>query len=285
MRKVTLLESTLVITLALLALFVFWLPGRPQMLVYPLIRHAAQAKQDYQTRDMEACETSHFIIKYSRPDADVVQLVAKAAEKAYQPVTAALDYSPPGKTLIIIYPNKKAMNKVFGWSGSQSAMGVYWGGVIQILSPHDWLKDMTAQEFIHSGPIVHEFTHLVFDYRTNGNYPRWFTEGLAQYVEYRVNGYEWRTASNSLAGNMYSMAELDDNFDTLPDQSLAYRESLAAVRYIAAEYGEAKLRQLIGDLESGRTLKQAVNHTLGMSYGDYGAAWKKWAAVNMGAGM
>jgi len=281
MPKVTLLESTIVVALAFTALLIFQFPSRPQMLVYPLIRQLAQARQDYQTRNMEFCETPHFIIKYSEPDADVVELVAKAAEKAYQPVTRALDYSPPPKTIIVIYPNKQAMNKVFGWSGSQSAMGVYWGGVIQVLSPHDWLKNMTAAEFIHSGPIVHEFTHLVFDYRTDGNYPRWFTEGLAQYVEYQVNGYEWRTASNSLTGNLYSMSELDDNFDRLPDQSLAYRESLAAVRYIATEYGEDKLRQLLGDLESGRNIKQAVGHTLGMDYRDYAKAWQKWAAANM----
>lgn len=283
MRSMLILESTLLAVVALAAFFFFFQPIRPQMWLYPLVRQTAQAKLSYETRDLDTCETAHFTVRYDRKDADVVQMVAEAAEKAYQPVTQALGFSPSGKTLIVIYPNRNELNKAFGWSGDQSAMGVYWGGVIQVLSPHAWLKDTSPEEFIRSGPMVHEYTHLVFDHMTEGNYPRWFTEGLAQYVEYKVNHYEWRSASNSLTGDkLYSMEDLDSQFDALPDQSLAYRESLAAVRYIADVYGDAKLRQVIGALQGGKSLQQAITASLGMDYGAYEAAWRQWAAVSMG---
>jgi hypothetical protein len=284
MRKMMLLESTLLITLALAGLLFIKLPARPQMWLYPLLRQAAEVKLDYQTRNMAVYETPHFIIRYEQQDADVVEMVAKAAEKAYEPVTATLGYSPAGKTHIYMYPNKRELNQAFGWSGDTSAMGVYWGGVIQVLSPHGWLKEATPEEFVRSGPMVHEFTHLVFDYMTKGNYPRWFTEGLAQYVEYRVNNYEWHTATNSLNGKLYSMAELDVNFDGVSDQSLAYRESFAAVRYIAEVYGDAKLHQVISALQAGQSMQRAITSTLGIDYGAYEAAWKQWAATNMDAG-
>ena len=87
-------------------------------------------------------------------------MVAQAAEKAYEPVTQTLGYAPGAKTLICMYPNKRQLNQAFGWSGDQSAMGVYWGGVIQVLSPHVWLKDASADDFIRSGPMVHEFTQF-----------------------------------------------------------------------------------------------------------------------------
>jgi hypothetical protein len=239
MRKMMILGSMLLVGAVLSAGLFLLLPNRPQMWLYPLVRQTAQAKMNYESRNLAVYETEHFTIKYDRQDADVVQMVAQAAEKAYPPVTQALGYSPGGKTLILIYPNRQELNQAFGWSGDQSAMGVYWGGVIQILSPHVWLRDTSPEEFIQTGPMVHEFTHLVFDHMTEGNYPRWFTEGQAQYVEYRVNNYEWRSPSNSLGGKLYTMAELDANFDALPDQSLAYRESLAAVRYIAEVYGDS----------------------------------------------
>jgi hypothetical protein len=130
--------------------------------------------------------------------------------------------------------------------------------------------------------MVHEFTHLVFDHMTRGNYPRWFTEGLAQYVEYKVNHYEWRTSSNSLSNNEYNMTQLDNDFDELPNQSLAYRESLAAVRYIAEVHGEEKLCQVIEALAVGRDIRQAITGAVDMDYTGYEASWKSWAETNMG---
>ncbi|MDR3588079.1 MAG: peptidase MA family metallohydrolase [Negativicutes bacterium] len=281
MRKMVIWGSALLAGAVLATAVLLLWPGRAQMWLYPLVRQTAQAKMNYETRSLTVYETAHFTVKYDRQDADVVQMVAQAAEKAYQPVTDALGYSPAGKTLILMYPNRQELNQAFGWSGDQSAMGVYWGGVIQILSPHVWLKDTSPEEFIRTGPMVHEFTHLVFDHMTEGNYPRWFTEGLAQYVEYKVNDYEWRSPSNSLGGKLYTMAELDANFDALPDQSLAYRESLAAVRYIAEVYGDGKLRQVIGALQAGKNLQAAIGDSLGLDYDAFAADWEKWAAATM----
>ncbi|MDR3566279.1 MAG: peptidase MA family metallohydrolase [Negativicutes bacterium] len=281
MHKVTILDGALIAVLLLAILVLFQMPVRLQLWLYPVVRQATEIKLNYETRSLAVYETRHFTIKYGPKDADVVAMVAEAAEKAYQPVTEELDYAPTGKTLIVLYPSRRELNQAFGWSGDQSVMGAYWGGVIQVLSPHEWLQQTSPEEFIRSGPMVHEFTHLVFDHMTGGNYPRWFTEGLAQYVEYRVNHYEWRSPTNSMAGQLYTMAELDANFDALTDQSLAYRESLAAVRYIAEVYGEGKLQQVMSALAAGKNMQQAITASLGTDYGDYEAAWQKWAAANM----
>ncbi|MDF2633911.1 MAG: hypothetical protein K0R78_785 [Pelosinus sp.] len=285
MRKVAMGETgTLIVVIGLIGilLLVFMMPSRTRLWLYPLVRQAVQIKVNYETSHMAIYETEHFIVKYTPADADVVSMIGQAAEAAYQPVIETLQYAPPGKTLILIHPNKSELRQAFGWSGNESAMGVYWGGTIQLLSPHVWLNDgATVEKFIHSGPMVHEYTHLVFDYITNGNYPRWFTEGLAQYVEYRVNHYEWITTSNTLDGNMHSMVELDGQFDDLPNQSLAYRESLAAVRYIAEVYGEDKLLGVIMSLKTGNSLEKAISKNLGLDYTAFESAWQQWASMHM----
>lgn len=285
MRRVVIGDNAALLTvlgLACILLLAFMAPSRTRQWIYPLVRQAVQIKVNYETRDMAAYETEHFIIKYTEADADMVSMIGQAAEAAYQPVTGALQYVPKGKTLILIHPNKNELRQAFGWSGNESAMGVYWGGTIQLLSPHVWLNGGDSiEEFIHSGPMVHEYTHLVFDYMTNGNYPRWFTEGLAQYVEYRVNHYEWITAGNRLDSNMYTMEQLDKQFDDLPNQALAYRESLAAVRYIAEVYGEDKLLEVITDLKSGDSLEKAINKSIGLDYADFEHAWQQWAMTQM----
>lgn len=282
MRKMLIIESAVLAVCALAAILALGML-QPRLWLYPAVRGATQAKLNYETREMLVRETAHFRIKYTARDEANVAMVAEAAEKAYGPVTTALGFAPGGKQLIIIYPDRSQLNQAFGWSGDQSAMGVYWGGAIQVLSPEAWLNQASAEEFIRCGPMVHEYTHLVFDHVTNGNYPRWFTEGLAQYAEYRINGYEWRTATNSLGDRMYTQAELDRDFDALPDQSLAYRESLAAVRYIAEVHGESGLQAVIAGLKAGRRMEAAVKAATGLDYAGYEAAWRSWAAEHMAA--
>ncbi|SDE94630.1 peptidase MA family metallohydrolase [Sporomusa acidovorans] len=272
----------LIIGLALICLIVSMVPIRPQMWLYPLVRQAVVLKINFQTRDMLARETPHFFIRYTERDADSVDMVATAAEAAYEPVTATLNYAPEKKTLILIYPDRQAMKGAYGWVGESNAMGFYWGGVIQILSPKAWMKNsQSVEEFITTGPLAHEYTHLVLDHLARGNYTRWFTEGLAQYVEYKVNGYEWLTAENGLSGGGYSFKELDHDFDGLPNQALAYRQSLAAVRYIAEVQGDAKLTQVLAFLKSGVPVNKAIERSLGMDYASYETMVNLWAQNNM----
>jgi hypothetical protein len=285
MRKVAMGETgTLIVVIGLISilLLAFIMPSRTRLWLYPLVRQAVQIKVNYETSYMASYETEHFIVKYTPIDADMVSMIGQAAEAAYQPVIETLQYAPPGKTLILIHPNKSELRQAFGWSGNESAMGVYWGGTIQLLSPHVWLNDgESVEEFIHTGPMVHEYTHLVFDYITNGNYPRWFTEGLAQYVEYRVNHYEWITTVNALDDKMYTMTELEEKFDELPNQSLAYRQSLAAVRYIAEVYGEEKLLGVVTSLKTGNSLEKAISKNLGLDYTAFEHSWQQWAILHM----
>ena len=271
-----------IVGLILVCLLLSMIPIRPQMWLYPLVREVAVMKIEYQTRSMLTKETPHFIIRYTDSDADIVDMVAEASEAAYRPVTAAFNYEPSGKTLILVYSDRQAMKQAYGWSGDASAMGFYWGGIIQILSPKAWMRNnLSVDEFIRTGPLAHEFTHLVFDHLTRGNYSRWFTEGLAQYMEYRVNGYEWVTADNRLTGKLYTPEELDQNFDGLSNQSLAYRQSLAAVRYFAEVQGDANLNQVLLFLKAGERTDRAIEKTLGMDYATFMSLVNLWAQGNM----
>lgn len=285
MRTIIIEDTNVVLVicgLVVLMMLFSTMPSRPQMWIYPLVRYGAQIKVDVETRHMAVYETEHFRIKYTQADVDTIPMIAEAAEAAYAPVIQEFNYAPQGKTLILVQPNKNELRQAFGWSENESAMGVYWGGAIQLLSPHVWLSGGdSVEEFIHSGPMVHEYTHLVFDYMTNGNYPRWFTEGLAQYVEYHVNDYEWQTKTNALDGKLYTMAELERDFDNLPNQSLAYRQSLAAVRYISQVYGDDALRDIIIELKKGRSLEKAIQSRIGLDYPAFETSWQAWAVKNM----
>jgi len=273
------------LTAALLFVFAFLFSVMPNGLafwLYPLARQVVSLKIDYSTRNMLVQETEHFIIKYNPADKNAVAMVALAAEAAYEPVGEILNYQPSQKPLIIIYKDRNSMQKAYGWTSENSAMGFYWGGVIQILSPMVWLNDKTSvNEFIEKGPMAHEYTHLTLDYLLKGNYPRWFTEGLAQYVEYKVNGYEWITKTNSLSQDGYTIEELDKRFDELPNQAMAYRQSLAIMRYIIETHGSECFSQIILEMKDGTKANKAIKNVIGLDYAELETEAKLWAKRNM----
>lgn len=290
MRKMMTEPSTalwLICGMCALFILTMWLrtPYLPKLWIYPTVRDLTKASVLYRMDNLSVQESKHFIIKYQPQDASSVQMILDAAEAAYEPVTTSLGFTPAGKATIVVIASKEDMQQDFGWSGGQSAVGVYWSGLIEVLSPKAWLygEDAAAQkrQFVKNGPVTHEFTHLVVDAAARGNYPRWFTEGIAQYQEYRLNGYEWLTSTNRLDQSLYTMQELERNFDGLDNQSLAYRESFAAVRYMYDIYGEENVRAVLHELNRGKSMRTALKSVLKMDYGQFEQAWQQWARIQM----
>lgn len=160
-------------------------------------------------------------------------------------------------------------------------MGVYWTGIIRVLSPNLWVMARDTAEyrevFMESGPMAHEFTHLVVDYLTKGNYTRWFTEGLAQYEEYKLTGFEFDDPGSSLNQPLYRLSEMDLAFDNLSNQSLAYRQSYLAVSYIAVEYGEESLKAILESLGKGNKMDRSFREVLGISLETFEENYQNWA--------
>jgi hypothetical protein len=159
-------------------------------------------------------------------------------------------------------------------------MGVYWAGAIRILSPREWIDSPDLEEvaslFAANGPMAHEYSHLVLDYYTRGNYPRWFTEGMAQYIEWQITGFKFTAEPSKFGGHWYPLASMDKNFDDLPDQSLAYAQSLAAIQYLATQSGPETLPALIEQLKAGFSLEQSMEKVLGKDFKAFETEVKNW---------
>jgi len=219
------------------------------------------------TTTFNEIKTEHYNIKYTKADADWVPLVASSAEQAYTSVSTVFGQEPKERTTIVIYPNSSSLAHSFGWDRDEKAMGVYWAGSIRVLSPREWMTPGdSADRFTREGPMTHEFAHLMVDEMTRGNYNRWWTEGIAQYVEKNATGFEF---ADPFAGgeelSYYQLSSLDRNFDKL-DQSIAYWESLQAIEYIASTSGEDSLFEIMDRLGEGKSLQTAIERTLGVNY-------------------
>lgn len=223
-----------------------------------------------QTADFQEIRTDNFIIKFTPSDKECVNMIGKAAEKSYASVCQFMGEKPAHKTMLIIYPDNLSMNQSFGWDRDEKAMGVYWAGTIRILSPGEWITGGDiAEQYSNEGPMVHEFTHLMVDDMTSGNYNRWWTEGIAQYVEKKLTGFQF---SDPFAGKKkvfyYDLAVLGKDFDCL-NQQVAYWESLQAVEFIVNHYGEDKIYSILEYLGKGYSLQRAIMVSLNIEYQDF----------------
>lgn len=267
--------------LILLTIFFVRLPNVARTAAYNVFREGLKQKALWTTRHMETLQGQHFIVRYTGNNRSDAELVLATAERFYAPVASKYGYSGKGKIPVIVYPSRSELNRNFGWPADESAMGVYWAGVIRVLSPDIWVGESNSalykEAFETDGPMAHEFTHLVVDYITGGNYTRWLTEGLAQYEEYQLTGFEFDETGALLGQTLYPLGEMDLNFDRLPNQALAYRQSYLAVRYIAEVYGEESLRSLLQLLAEGKKTDKAVTSLLGMDMPTFEAAYQKWA--------
>lgn len=267
--------------LLLLAAFFVKIPNFVRTTTYGIFREGLKQKALWTTRDMGTLQGEYFMVRYTQGNDKDAELVLNTAEHFYTPIASQYGYSGGGKILVIVYPSKPALNRNFGWQANESAMGVYWAGVIRVLTPGIWVEEPDPshyrEAFKNNGPMAHEFTHLVVDYMTGGNYTRWFTEGLAQYEEYKLTGFEFDEPGALLDQPLYPLEEMNLEYDNLPNQALAYRQSYLAVRYIAEIHGEESLRSILGYLAQGKEMDKAITAVLGMDIKTFEARYWQWA--------
>jgi hypothetical protein len=215
-----------------------------------------------------------------RGDPVIAAVVLEAAQEQLDIVSDDLRFVPEKRILVILHETREELRGAFGWPESEDAMGVYWGGVVRVLSPAAWVDtndiDVISARFRAESTLGHEFTHLLLDYMTQGNYPRWFSEGLAQYEEYLISGHVWTEPYIDGKPPYYSYGEMA-SFERLDDQVRAYNQAFLMVYYMAREYGWERMIGLIDALSSGQPFNAAVHTAYGFGEIEMARRWTAWA--------
>jgi len=126
--------------------------------------------------------------------------------------------------------------------------------------------------------VPHELTHLVFGTATNNPYhepPHWLNEGLAVYLS---EGYASAARANveqtARAGEIMPLRALVGQFPTTRDRfGLAYDESVSAIDYLIATYGQEALVKLIRSYADGVSDDSAFKAALGVDAAGFEAGW------------
>ncbi len=231
-----------------------------EILISDIVEIVESARLEAITSGYSTEDTEHFRIKYTTQDANVLDRVVQEAEEQYSTITGYFRFYPDDKITLIIYPSKEELEKGLRLPSEDATLGAFYSGTISILSPNEWGK---AGDQAEKGLYIHELTHLIMDEMAAGNYPIWFTEGMALYQEYKNTGFEW--GENYLFNNKpYSLEELTHHFNEL-EQMLAYRQSFLLVKAVMEKNDTGRLLELFGMLKKGVPFDRAFEAVTGYS--------------------
>lgn len=276
------LRLKIVVFVIIVLLFFYWLIPNYDLFhtlrvgTYKLFQKGVCFTLNYQTRTYETLASTNFILKYTEADEELAPLVLALAEDYLVQIEKILGITPEVQAIpLVLYSDVDTLQNSFGWSGDKSAVGVYWAGTIRLVSPRAWSAYIPENEavlwetFEKEGPLAHELTHFLVDEATKGNYPRWLSEGLAQYVEEKITGYRLALPIIVDTVRFYPFSALGRDFDQQSDQSLAYWQSLQAVQKLLTEYGMERLTCLLSELGQGKNFTDAFFNNYGQAFADF----------------
>lgn len=263
-----------------LAIGVWWMPwqvlSRP---IYDGLRGFAVWRQERALDQDHRIRTPHFLIYYQGPHRREAKLVARLVNAAYPFESKNLGVRIQNPIPVVIANTTAALNLSVGLPAADNNLGLYWEGVIRVLSPDGWLgpSPATFEEYAADGPVAHELGHALLNLKADGNYPAWFNEGVAQWEDWKVTGYRWIAPQNALTGRLYPLKELTRGFYNLPNQALAYREGLGLVAFLLDHSSVARWHRFLVRLGSGSPFPRALQAVYG--YRSPAALFGAWRAT------
>jgi len=214
----------------------------------------------YKAKGFEVIETEHFKLFFKQENRSNVQIVASSAEKTYDIIGEMFDFFPRFKIPVVIYADQSSMARAFGWPEEEKVQGVYYMGFIHLQSP------LGNKDYFKEGPMVHEYTHLVVDELTGGNYSRWFTEGVAQYVEQQVTGYTLDMDFDVDEKTKYQLNDIFYCFDELPDTAVAYLAALDMTKALIGDGQIDEIKNVFSMLKSGACVNEIFLQSVDASH-------------------
>lgn len=165
--------------------------------------------------------------------------------------------------LRVIVTTSDQLNEAVTGKYSLEASGAYQAGVVLVETE----TGSAPSALLHE--LAHHYVHML----SGGNYPVWYSEGIAQLMELRHLEYQWFDAIRQ-KDYYYSMEQLNNKFYRLPDQVSAYRQALGLVQLMEELGGVETHSRILQDLGQGFNFSQTVEHHTGLNLRQINELWK-----------
>lgn len=236
-------------------------------------------KVHYENRAWFYLRTEHFDVYYYEGGEDLAGFAADAAEDAYERVAELFRYEPEGPIPLLVYTSHNAFAVTNAVELPTYSDGI--GGVTELFKNRiavPFTGDFS--EFRHV--IHHELVHAVInDIYYGGSIqsiianniqtriPLWFNEGLAEYSA--ADG--WDTESDMYVRE----AILEDQLAEIDRLGgfFAYRGGQGVWDYVAEQYGEEKIAEILQRLRLSRSVEASFKRALGLDLDELSERWHR----------
>lgn len=199
-----------------------------------------------------------------------------ATARSHVPAPVSVMDLPPDTFAVVVAPSESAFAELTGGRVPDWGLAVAFPGSrrVVIRSPR-----LTGSSTADPAVVLrHELDHLYLDAATRPNagaVPRWFNEGFSALY---ADEWRWvapfRMAWARITGSLVPLERLHDTIPDAPDPSLAYVQSMAAVRSLRDRGGDEGIAHLLRRIQEGSTFDAALRATYGLTLDRFYDEWE-----------
>jgi tetratricopeptide (TPR) repeat protein len=215
---------------------------------------------------------------------DYVRELAEAGMATYQ---KRYRFTPTEPVVIEVYPNHEDfVVRSVGMPGV-GLLGVTFGYLLAMDSPTAHARS----ESYHWGTTLwHELAHVYTVEASSHLVPRWYTEGISVFEEWRTGPIPGRKIPLDVykamaEGKFLPVEKLDDGFmrPTYENQVIvSYMQGGLIIDFINSEFGFDKIVDMLELFGKGVKLKDAVQQSLGISVDVFDKQFKQYIDIEYG---
>jgi len=147
---------------------------------------------------------------------------------------------------------------------SKGVYGYYSNNIIVLRSERYVIEGPRGDAVFYSPPdpvktFYHEYTHYL---TKDSGLPRWFSEGLAEYLAYKTLGQKDRKVLSTIKFNLI----VDEKNWETQDKNLLYGASEAYINKIITQWGEESIQRIITESPGTTDFTMVLERAIGIPY-------------------
>lgn len=260
-----------------------------------LERAWALDKSNRQTKNMldlldrldnfEVVSDGPITYKFDKQEAGALRPYAlPLGREAYETFQKRYGFTPQGPILVEVFPSHDDFAvRTLGLPGIEGALGACFGRVVSMDSPAARKPLDMSWHAVEWHELAHVFTLQLSNYKV----PRWLTEGISVFEEYRRNPAWGRELTLEFAaelgeGHTFGFKGMTQAFKHPTNLSLAYFEASVVVEHLVELKGDEGLRTLLKAYADGASDTDAFTKAFGKNLDDVDASYKAFVESHYG---